>query len=74
MSSPDRSRESAPAEAQAAAERPVGETRPGDEAPPDSPSAGEDICPACGGSGRTDEGPCGNCNGTGRVMSTVGGC
>ena len=74
MSSHDQAHESAPAQAPAAAGRPVGDVRPGDEAPPDAPSAGEDICPVCGGSGRTGEGPCGNCNGTGRVMSTIGGC
>ena len=46
---------------------------PGDEAPPDEPSAGENICPACAGSGRREEGECPNCEGTGKVIEAIGG-
>src|SRR3712207_7162178 len=38
------------------------EQRPGDEVPDDVPSAGEDICPTCGGSGTADGGECPTCS------------
>lgn len=47
--------------------------RPGDEAPPEEPSAGETVCPTCAGSGRASEGECPDCGGTGRVIAGVGG-
>jgi hypothetical protein len=47
--------------------------RPGDEAPPEDPSAAENICPACGGSGEADGGTCPNCEGTGRIVEAIGG-
>lgn len=46
---------------------------PGDEAPSSEPAAGEQTCPACEGSGRTGDGPCGQCGGTGSVTEVVGG-
>lgn len=46
---------------------------PGDEAPPGTEGAGEDVCPACGGSGRQDEQPCPECEGTGTVIRGVSG-
>jgi hypothetical protein len=46
---------------------------PGDEAPRDEPAVGENICPACGGSGRREGDPCPECDGTGRVNEAVGG-
>jgi hypothetical protein len=46
---------------------------PGDEAPPGTPGTGEDVCPACGGSGRAEGGGCPECGGTGRVVRGVGG-
>lgn len=46
---------------------------PGDEAPPDEPSAAENVCPECGGSGRRETGECENCGGTGRVTEAIGG-
>jgi DnaJ-class molecular chaperone len=46
---------------------------PGDEAAPGTPSTGEALCPACGGSGRVSERPCENCGGTGKVVQSVGG-
>lgn len=45
----------------------------GDDAPPDTPGTGEDLCPQCNGSGRIDGNPCENCNGTGRVVEGIGG-
>ena len=46
---------------------------PGDEAPPEEPSAGENVCPACSGSGRSDDGECPECEGTGTVIEAIGG-
>lgn len=46
---------------------------PGDEAAPGTPNTGEDICPACGGSGELDGGECANCGGTGKVIRGIGG-
>jgi len=51
---------------------PPGE-RPGDEAPAEEPSAGENICPECGGNGEKDGAECPNCEGTGRVVEAIGG-
>ena len=47
--------------------------RPGDEAPADEPSAAENICPECGGSGSLDGEQFANCEGTGRVTEAIGG-
>ncbi len=47
--------------------------RPGDEAPPGTEGAGENLCPRCSGSGESDGGPCPECEGTGRVITGVGG-
>ena len=46
---------------------------PGDEAPPGTEGAGENVCPECGGSGRKDGDDCANCAGTGRVTEGIGG-
>ncbi len=46
---------------------------PGDEAPPGEPSAGENVCPECGGSGELEGDQCPNCRGTGVVIEAVGG-
>lgn len=47
---------------------------PGDEAASGTPGTGEDICPACRGTGVTDAGRvCSTCNGTGRVVEGIGG-
>jgi hypothetical protein len=46
---------------------------PGDEAPPQEPSSGENVCPECGGSGTVDGGDCANCEGTGFINEAVGG-
>jgi len=46
---------------------------PGDEASPGTPGTGEDVCPSCGGSGRSATGECPMCKGTGKVTSGIGG-
>ncbi|MDR5763036.1 MULTISPECIES: hypothetical protein [unclassified Caballeronia] len=46
---------------------------PGDEADPGTPGAGEDICPACDGSGQLDGAKCETCGGTGKIIQGVGG-
>ncbi|HEX6290628.1 MAG TPA: hypothetical protein VFZ66_15670 [Herpetosiphonaceae bacterium] len=46
---------------------------PGDEVPPDTPGAGESICPDCGGSGQRNDQPCPTCGGTGVVTQGIGG-
>ena len=57
------------------AARPAGPApmAPGDEAPAGTPGTGEDICRACGGSGRLNGGPCPECEGTGKVTVGIGG-
>jgi hypothetical protein len=50
------------------------EMNPGDEPPPESPGAGENICPKCTGSGVRDDGArCEHCGGTGKVSERAGG-
>ncbi|HCJ28218.1 MAG TPA: hypothetical protein DHV63_02715 [Pseudomonas sp.] len=48
-------------------------TNPGDEAVPGTPGTGENICPVCNGSGRSESGECQNCGGTGKVIQGIGG-
>lgn len=48
-------------------------TNPGDQAPPGTPGTGENICPACAGSGRQGEQDCPVCGGSGRVIEGIGG-
>jgi len=47
---------------------------PGDQAPPGTPSTGEDVCPKCDGTGALagDE-PCENCGGSGRIVVVING-
>jgi hypothetical protein len=47
--------------------------RPGDEAPPGTPGTGEDVCPACGGSGQRAGRECPTCQGTGKITVGIGG-
>ena len=47
------------------------EMKPGDEAPPGDPLAGENVCRVCRGSGEVDGRPCQNCAGTGTTTSIV---
>lgn len=48
-------------------------TKPGDEAPPGTPGTGENLCPACRGSGKLDGESCPKCKGTGKVTTGIGG-
>ena len=53
---------------------PEGEMSPGDQAPPGTVGTGENLCRACGGSGRGTGGePCASCSGTGVVTEEMGG-
>ena len=47
--------------------------KPGDEARPGTPGTGEDVCPACGGSGKRGVSDCPECQGTGKVTAGIGG-
>lgn len=49
-----------------------GSRNPGDEAEPGSPQTGDQICPACSGTGKTEGAACAECGGTGRVTVIVG--
>ncbi len=61
-------------EAQEAPQAPgVPDMAPGDEAPPGTPGTGEDVCPRCGGSGRSDGAACPACEGSGRIVKGIGG-
>jgi DnaJ-class molecular chaperone len=51
---------------------PTGEMAPGDEAPSGTPGAGENTCPACGGTGQLEGAACQTCAGTGMVIEEVG--
>jgi hypothetical protein len=46
---------------------------PGDEAPPGTPGTGENICPACKGSGKIGQKACPDCAGTGKIIEGIGG-
>lgn len=48
-------------------------TKPADEAVPGTEGTGEDLCPACSGSGSIDSRPCVDCDGTGKITSGIGG-
>jgi DnaJ-class molecular chaperone len=46
---------------------------PGDQVKPGTPQSGENVCPACNGTGRQDsEAACPNCGGSGKVIELVG--
>ncbi|WP_336489938.1 hypothetical protein [Methylobacterium nigriterrae] len=45
----------------------------GDEAPLGVPGTGENLCRACGGSGRIRAEACPDCKGTGKVITGIGG-
>jgi hypothetical protein len=47
--------------------------RPGDEAPAGTPGAAENVCRRCHGTGHLGEVECPDCNGTGKVMTEIGG-
>jgi hypothetical protein len=46
---------------------------PGDEAAPGTPGTGENVCRACGGSGRQAGRACPECGGSGKVVEGIGG-
>ena len=46
---------------------------PGDDAPAGTPGTGENVCPACGGSGKKSGAHCTECGGTGKVTAGIGG-
>jgi len=46
---------------------------PGDEAPPGDPSAGENLCRTCNGTGDVDGKSCETCGGSGKVSTAVSG-
>jgi hypothetical protein len=48
------------------------DVNPGDQAPPGSPQAGENMCPKCRGTGKLTGARCENCGGTGKVIELVG--
>ncbi len=52
---------------------PSNASRPGDEADPELPGTGEDVCPTCHGSGSDDGRECATCSGTGRITRGIGG-
>ncbi|QXE07300.1 hypothetical protein BJG93_35745 [Paraburkholderia sprentiae WSM5005] len=54
-------------------DNPTKPMNPGDEAPPDTPGAGEDLCPACHGTGKVEGSRCTVCGGTGKVLQGIGG-
>lgn len=47
--------------------------RPGDQAAPAAPGAGENICPECSGTGKVNGHPCDQCKGTGKIVTGIGG-
>lgn len=46
---------------------------PGDEAPAGTPGTGENICRCCGGKGQMNNQPCLECDGSGYVITGIGG-
>lgn len=46
---------------------------PGDEAPEGTPGTGQGICRHCGGSGNVKGETCRECEGTGYVVTGIGG-
>jgi rubrerythrin len=46
---------------------------PGDQADPDTPGAGENVCRECNGTGKLDDKECPICGGTGVVIEEIGG-
>jgi DnaJ-class molecular chaperone len=46
---------------------------PGDQAAPGTPGTGENICPACGGSGTLEGKTCPTCEGAGTIVQGIGG-
>jgi hypothetical protein len=54
--------------------KPDDDLNEGDEAAPGTPGTGEDVCPACEGTGVTGDGkPCPQCGGSGKITEGIGG-
>ena len=51
---------------------PDGSVTPGADTGAEDPQVGQNTCPDCGGTGRTDAGPCATCGGAGTVEELVG--
>ncbi|AYF01305.1 hypothetical protein [Paracoccus yeei] len=51
----------------------MNETENPDTVPAGQPGAGENICRKCEGSGQIDGQPCPECDGTGKVVTGIGG-
>jgi hypothetical protein len=49
------------------------EMLPGDEGPFGAEGTGENLCPACSGSGEVEGAACENCAGTGVIIEGIGG-
>jgi len=47
--------------------------KPGDQSTPGTPGSGENLCPACQGSGICNGTTCTTCGGTGKVIEGIGG-
>ena len=50
-----------------------GKAEPQGEEHAGTPGTGEDICPTCDGDGTVDGAACANCEGTGKIVTGVGG-
>ena len=46
---------------------------PGDEVPEGTPGSGQSLCRRCAGSGRLEDKPCPDCEGSGNVIAGLGG-
>lgn len=46
---------------------------PGDQAAPGTPGTGENVCPACRGTGKREAASCPTCGGTGVVIEGISG-
>ncbi len=58
------------AEAQTRGAAPV---NAGDDAKPETPGTGENVCPECSGVGKLGQASCPKCGGTGKVVEGIGG-
>jgi DnaJ-class molecular chaperone len=45
----------------------------GDDAEPETPGTGENVCPECNGVGKLGQASCPKCGGTGKVVEGIGG-
>lgn len=64
---------SAPDRQQEQAAIPRRRMSPGDQAPEGTPGTGQNICSACNGTGIRNGDPCPECEGSGYVITGIGG-